>query len=137
MTAASISSNDLREVYEATYEAREKWANVLLALDVTNPTIESIRSKFHGNPDDCYRQGLSQWLQEGDKSWNDVARAMSSPTVGHKDIAGAISKSHLSAQSKSESLHAARVIGIIFRNSAAIMQQLAPTQLAKHAIIHF
>ncbi len=103
MAAASISCNDLRDVYEVTYEAREKWANVLLALDVSNPTIESIRSKFHSNPDDCYRQGLSQWLQEGEKSWNDVARAMSSPIVGHKDIAETISKSHLNAK-KGESL---------------------------------
>ncbi len=102
--AGKMSSKDLKAAYIATFEAREKWANLLLALDMPNATIEAIRAKFQGNPDDCLRQGLSQWLQEEERSWNDLAEAMSSPIVGHKEIGRSISRLHHTGEQNSEFL---------------------------------
>ncbi len=86
----------LKEVYEICYDARHKWSNMLLALDVSNAAIESIRLRFQGNPDDCFRTGLSDWLSSGtERTWEHVAAALFSPTVDCKDIADQVAKKHL------------------------------------------
>ena len=43
--------------------------------------------RCHDTPDQCYHEGLSEWLEGGERSWGDLVEALSSPTVGHSDIA--------------------------------------------------
>ena len=59
----SISLDDLSAVYEATYQARAKWKQMLLALQVNNTTIETINIRCREDPDNCYLEGLSEWLK--------------------------------------------------------------------------
>ncbi len=73
--------DDLHKVFSETYEARSKWPNVLLALGVNHTTINDIRVKFQNDSSDCYREGLSHWLTSGERSWEDVVKALSCPTV--------------------------------------------------------
>ena len=82
-----LNISDLRDVYKVTYEARNKWRNILLELRLSISTIDAIGTEWHGNPEDCYRQGLKEWLIGGERSWGDLVEALSSPTVGHRDIA--------------------------------------------------
>ena len=86
---------DLNKVYLATFDARIKWRNILLMLEVSAATVETIGKEWSNNPDDCYREGLLEWLKGGDKSWRDIVKALSSPTVGHSDIARTIEKDHV------------------------------------------
>ena len=51
--------------------------------------------RCHNNPDDCYREGLALWLDDGEKSWGDLVIALSSPTVGHKDVARQIERDYI------------------------------------------
>lgn len=90
----SISIDDLRIVYKTTFEARNKWQNILLELEMSSATIESISVRCRDNPDNCYREGLTEWLKGGERSWKELAEALSSPTVGHYDIAKAIDRDH-------------------------------------------
>ncbi len=91
-----IMAISLKEVFGICYEARHKWSNMLLALDVSNSAIESIRMKFCNNPDDCFRTGLSEWLSSGtERTWEHIAAALSSPTVDCKDIADQVAKKYL------------------------------------------
>ncbi len=90
-----IITDDLRLLYTATFEARNKWRNILLNLKVSIATIESIGSKFRDNPDECYREGLVEWLKGEERSWEDVVEALSSPIVGHNDIATTIERNHI------------------------------------------
>ncbi len=85
----------LNDVYVKTFEARNKWRNILLALKVNPATIDSIGVKWRDNPDDCYREGLAEWLRGGEKKWSDVMEALSSPTVGHSGIARALEGSYV------------------------------------------
>ncbi len=78
-------------MYLVSFDARIKWRNILLILDVSPATIDSIGKEWSNNPDECYREGLKEWLNEGEKSWKDMAEALSSPIV----IARIIEKSHL------------------------------------------
>ena len=91
----SIKIEDLKEVYRTTFEARTKWQNILLELGVGSATIESIGLKYRDNPDDCYREGLREWLKGGEKSWRDLMNALSSLTVGHIDVARVIERDHI------------------------------------------
>ena len=83
----SITISDLRKVYKATFEARNKWKNILLELEISSATIDSIGKSFQDNPEECYREGLKEWLVGGERSMGDLVEALSSPTVGHRDIA--------------------------------------------------
>ena len=95
-----ITLKDLKLVYRVTFDARNKWQNILLALDVSKATIESIGVTCRGNPEDCYREGLTEWLKgEAERSWRDLAEALSDPTVGHIDIARAIEREYSSDRS--------------------------------------
>ncbi len=86
---------DLNKVYLATFDARIKWRNILLMLEVSAATVETIGKEWSNNPDDCYREGLLECLKDGDKNWRDIVKALSSPTVGHSDIARTIEKDHV------------------------------------------
>ena len=85
----------LNKVYLATFDARVKWRNILLMLEVSAATLETIDTKCSNNPDDCYREGLLEWLKGGERSWRDIVKALSSPTVGHSDIARTVEKDHV------------------------------------------
>ncbi len=86
---------DLGDLYIATCDARIKWRSILLALEISSDTIDSIGMKWSNDPDDCYREGLVKWLNEGERSWEDVVEALSNPIVGHSDIARIIERVHL------------------------------------------
>ena len=86
---------DLGKLYIATFDARIKWRNFLLVLEISSDTIDSIGTKWRDDPDDCYREGLKEWLKGEKRRWEDVVKALSSPIVGHSDIANTIEKDHL------------------------------------------
>ncbi len=94
---------DLGDLYIATFDARIKWRNFLLVLKIPSDKIDSIGKEWNNNPDDCYREGLKEWLKGGERNWEDVVKALSCPIVGHSDIARTIEKDHLqSTDVKSE-----------------------------------
>ena len=91
----TITLADLKKVYRITFEARKEWKNILLELEVSSATIRSIGVRCHDDPKDCYREGLSEWLEGGERSWGDLVEALSSPTVGHSDIAMVIERDYI------------------------------------------
>ena len=110
---------DLNKVYLATFEARIKWRNILLMLEVSAATIRSISREWNNDPDDCYREGLLEWLNEGERSWQSMVKALSSPTVGHVHIARTIERDHLQSSNPTDvkSEGKATQINLIYRFS--------------------
>ncbi|XP_064407343.1 uncharacterized protein LOC135352104 [Halichondria panicea] len=88
---------DLGKLYIATFDARIKWRNFLLVLEIPSDTIDSIGKDWSNNPNDCYREGLKEWLKGGERSWEDIVKALSSPIMGEVHIARTIEKDHPSA----------------------------------------
>ena len=86
---------DLGKLYIATFDARIKWRNFLLVLKIPSDIIDRIGKDWSNNPDDCYREGLKEWLKGEERSWEDVIKALSSPIVGHVHLAKTIEKDHL------------------------------------------
>ena len=92
----SLGIADVGVVYEETFEARNKWQNILLKLGVGIDTITSISIECRDKPDDCYRRGLEEWLKSEGRHWRDIVKALSSPIVGHHAIANKIERERLS-----------------------------------------
>ncbi len=90
-----LTDADLEKLYLATFDARSKWRNILLALTISLDTINSISTKWHDKLDDCYREGLSEWLKGGERSWEYMVEALSNPTVGFSDLARTIERDHV------------------------------------------
>ena len=91
----SITIKDLNKVYRTTFEARNEWQNILLELGVSCATIDSIEAARKGNSVHCYRDGLKGWLEGQERSWGDLVKALSSPTVGHEGIARRIEQLYI------------------------------------------
>ena len=90
-----ITLSDLKQVFTTTFKAQSQWQNILLGLQVSRATIESIKAKYQDNSVRCYHQGLKEWLEGGERSWGDLVEALSSPAVGHSDIAMVIERDFL------------------------------------------
>ena len=93
---------DLGDLYIATFDARIKWRNFLLVLKISSDTIDSIGKEWGNNPDDCYREGLKEWLKGGERSWENIVKALSSPIVGHIHIARTIERDHLQSSNPTD-----------------------------------
>ena len=99
-----ITVKDLKIVYNGTFDARNKWQNILLALNISKATIESIGTRCRDNPDDCYREGLTEWLKGGERSWRELVEALSNRTVGHDDIATEIERAYIQSATNAPSI---------------------------------
>ena len=91
---------DLKKLYLVTFEARIKWRNILLILDISPATINNIGTKWRDDPNDCYREGLLEWLKGGERSWEDVVKALF--IVGHSYIARTIERDHLQSSNPTD-----------------------------------
>ena len=88
-----MSPNDLRRVQDTVWEARAKWYNLGLGLDITPDSLDSIELANQQNPDRCFRAMLTKWLREQDQpTWRALAEALKSPSVGLTHLAEEISK---------------------------------------------
>ena len=99
----SLTILDLKKVYRTTFEAKTEWKNILLELEVSSATIKSIGTRCQDDPKECYREGLSEWLEGGERSWGDLVEALSSPTVGRSDIAMVIEREYIQSHSTASS----------------------------------
>ena len=83
-----LSITDLGTVQRKTWEARAKWYNIGLELDIDPGTLDTII----GNNDDIdnrFRVMLVTWLKmvNPKPTWEALAEALRSPTVGCEHLA--------------------------------------------------
>ena len=79
---------DLRKVQRATWEARAKWYNIGLELDIDPGTLDTIKND-NDNSDDRFRAMLTIWLKmvQPKPTLAALAEALQSPTVGFGHLA--------------------------------------------------
>ena len=81
-----LSINDLSDVHTKLYDARAKWFDIGLALNISHGTLESIRSEQCSNGD-CLREMLAHRMQSGgDLTWADLCCCLRIPAVGRNDL---------------------------------------------------
>ena len=79
---------DLRKVQRATWEARTKWYNIGLELEIDPGTLDTIKND-NDNSDDRFRAMLMTWLKmvQPKPTFAALAEALQSPTVGFGHLA--------------------------------------------------
>ena len=79
--------NDLRKVQRAIWDARTRWYNLGLELEITPDTLDAIKQDNANKTEDCFRDMLTKWLREHQPTWSALAEALRSPLVGLNDLA--------------------------------------------------
>ena len=83
LNTGALGTGDLRKVYKAAWDARTKWCNVGLELDIDSATLDSIKANSD-NVEDRFRAMLTTWLRTAKPrpTLAALAEALRSPTVG-------------------------------------------------------
>lgn len=72
--------------------ARCKWHSIGLELGIDPDNLDAVKLKDHGNPDECFKEILTEWLR-GDcpqPTWSAMAKALRAPSVGFGQLASKV-----------------------------------------------
>ena len=88
MHAGVLTTKDLRKIQRATWEARVKWYNIGLELEIDIGTLDTIKAN-NEDIDDRFRAMLTIWLKmvQPKSTLAALAEALQSPTVGFGHLA--------------------------------------------------
>ena len=81
-----LGDNDLSRLLRSAWEARSKWYNIGLELQLTPGTLDTIKAD-NDTVDDCFRDMLTTWLKGPKPTLSLLAEALKSPTVGYGQLA--------------------------------------------------
>ena len=83
--------SDLGDVYTRLFDARDKWFDIGLALNINFSTLKSIEREQLNNQSSCLREILAHRIQSGSSlTWADLSDCLRHPTVGRRDLASEI-----------------------------------------------
>ena len=99
---ASIVSNlsdehSPRTILDTISTIAAEWFNLGVALGLSYGTLREIESNHRGDARRCLTEMVMAWLQMKDNSrpsWQSLASALSSPSVGRIEIATMIATEH-------------------------------------------
>ena len=76
-------------VQRRLYVVKTKWYNLGLELGQRVSTLDSIDTKYSGDPSQCFRQVLKEWLKgvNPPPTWQAMVNALKSPTVVQYQVA--------------------------------------------------
>ena len=81
--------DDLADVQRRLYVVKTEWYNLGLELGQRVSTLDSIDTKYSGDPSQCFRQVLKEWLKgvNPPPTWQAMVNALKSPTVAQPQVA--------------------------------------------------
>ena len=77
-----LSTNNLREVINAVFLAREKWRLIGIQLGIQIVNLNVIGYNRHDNPDECIVDMIHTWLNQEGATWRELISALKHETVG-------------------------------------------------------
>ena len=91
---------DLPNVFEELHDVRAKWYDFGLQIKTRSSDLDAIKQKNREDPQDCFRELLSNWLRQADPkpTWEVVISALRSRTVGFEQLAESMAKKFLDTQ---------------------------------------
>ena len=91
MCAVDLVSGNLGKVQDLIWDARPKWFNLGLNLNIDQATLTAIKQS-NSNVDDCFRDMLLEWLKSVEPPWEELLVALRKRSVGHKQLAKKIAR---------------------------------------------
>ena len=91
------AEDSLRTILDSISTLTAKWFKLGVALGLSYDTLEAIESNYRGDAHKCQTEMVKAWLQMKDNSqpsWQSLASALSSSSVGRIEIATLIAVEH-------------------------------------------
>ena len=90
-----LTVDDLKKVLNSLWEARAKWIDIGIQLDMKVRSLEAIK-RDHNEVGSCLRVMLTDWLNQVDPppTWEALLDSLKSPTVGCAQLADSIEKTY-------------------------------------------
>ncbi len=86
LASSSLTVDNLKDVYDAVYPARDKWYVIGMGLKVAIGILDAIEAD-ETSTNGRLLKTLQEWLQIGtDCSWATLKKVLESPMVGRNDI---------------------------------------------------
>ena len=100
-----LTTKDLKDVLEAVAHVCAKWKLIGLQLGMPPEKLDEIKSE-HKDPRNCFLEVLNEWLKglDPEPTWEGLAKALRSKSVGEDALAGQIETSHC----QTDEVHAGR-----------------------------
>ena len=91
-----LTTKDLVDVLEAVAHACAKWELIGLQLRMQPEKLDEIECKHKADPKKCFLEVLKEWLKglDPEPTWEGLAKALKSRSVGEVELAGQIETSH-------------------------------------------
>ena len=101
-----LSIKDLQAVLNELYDARVKWFNFALELKICPNDLAAIRMRHRDDPDECFKDSLSTWLNKGDPTptWYALVNALRSPTVGFHQLSEQVQQKKMLSANASQAM---------------------------------
>ena len=86
--------NSFQLVFKTLWYARSKWHNIAIELGRNPNDLDVIRMRHHDNPDECFKEVLTDWLRQDcpKPTWSAMAAALQPPSVGFGQLAETVGK---------------------------------------------
>ena len=114
---APLSIDNAYDVFEAMYEARDKWRNIGGAFRVPDSTLSCIAQEEDSADDRLYRV-IKAWLENGGGTsactWSVVAETLKKKTVGREHIAREVEEKYLKQipQASSQDVASGQIVAV-------------------------
>ena len=110
-----MAITDLRTVRAAVWEARTKWMNIGIELNIIKTDLDAIKGA--GDPGDCLTEMLTLWLKQVDPlpTWSALIAALKQPPLGCQQLAEQIKTMHVVKDSNGPPADAAKLSFFISR----------------------
>ena len=97
-----LTIRDLKTVKKAIWDARTKWMDIGLELDIIQPDLDEINSDNRGDTKKCFMEMLTRWLKQVDPppTWSALVAALQDPAIGEGGLAKEIESKYVHQCSK-------------------------------------
>ena len=92
-----LSTDDLMVIQNELWDARSKWRNIGIQLQMKIADLEAIGEKNSNVPDNCFTDCITTWLRQTNPSptWTALIKALRSSPVGFQEMAKRLERKFL------------------------------------------
>ena len=101
-----MTSKDLRTVRDAVWDARTKWMNIGIELDLQQSDLTAIEAAHRSDIGRCLTEMLTLWLKQVDPppTWSKMVAALQHRIIGEGELAEQVESKYVHQCSKTSDI---------------------------------
>ena len=99
-----LTVKDLKTVRKAIWDARMKWMDIGVELDLDITDLNAIESMHRGDIGRCFVEMLTLWLKQVDipPTWSAIVAALREPIIGFEPLAEIVDSKYANVHQSSK-----------------------------------